>query len=270
LNGVQGVAGSNPVAPTELGDCVQSPFLFIGLELLDEIRNLILRMISYDILIPAYNSQNTIKELVTQIKKLKTLPDKIIVVDDGSKDRTSLLIKDDVNAVITLAYNKGKGFALRTGFNEFLNSGVSDYLLCIDADLQHPVSYVPNFLQYVTHKKSEFVIGKRERKFGVMPFTRIISNSITSLILSMLCNQKIEDSQCGFRLIHRNALKKLNLHEDGFQLESEMIVEAAKKNIKIDFIQIPTIYNGHVSYINHLGDTIRFIRLILSHLIGKS
>ncbi len=227
-------------------------------------------MISYDILIPAYNAQHTIVELIKQIKNLKVLPDRIIVVDDGSRDNTSLLIKDDVNSLISLKFNKGKGFALRTGFEEFLNSGISDYLLCMDADLQHPVSYIAKFLRYATDKKSEFLIGKRERTFGVMPFPRIISNSTTSLILTKLCNQKIEDSQCGFRLIHRNALKKLNLHEDGFQLETEMIVEAAKQNIKVDFIQIPTIYNGHISHINHLGDTIRFIRLILSQFAGKS
>ena len=270
MNGVQGVAGSNPVAPTELGDWFQSPFLFIRLKSVYEIRALFPHMISYDILIPAYNAQNTILELINQIKDIKHQPNRIIIVDDGSNDKTPILIKDEVDSVITHEENKGKGFALRSGFDEFLKSNSSDYLLCMDADLQHPVSHISRFIQYAKNNKSEFVIGKRDRKIGVMPFPRIISNSTTSLMLSLLCNQKIEDSQCGFRFIHRDALQKLSLSEDGFQLESEMIVEAAKENIKIDFIEIPTIYNGHVSYINHMGDTIRFIRLILSQLMSKS
>lgn len=227
-------------------------------------------MISYDILIPAYNVQNTISELLDQIDRLKHKPNRIIIVDDGSSDNTPVLIKGRAESIITLDKNSGKGFALRKGFDDFIASSESDYLLCIDADLQHPVDYVSRFLNSADSDNSQFLIGKRQRKFGIMPFPRIISNSTTSLILSIICNQKIEDSQCGFRLIHRAALQKLSLEEDGFQLESEMIVEAAKGNIKIDFIEIPTIYNGHVSHINHLGDTIRFIRLIFSVLVGKS
>jgi glycosyltransferase involved in cell wall biosynthesis len=227
-------------------------------------------MISYDILIPAYNAEKTILPVVNQIKKLKFHPNKIIIVDDGSTDQTTNLIKDKVDSVITHERNKGKGFALQTGFDEFLKSGCSDYLLCMDADLQHPVSYIPNFITYAEGTKSEFIIGKRSRQFGVMPFPRIISNSTTSLILSIICKQKIEDSQCGYRLIHRDALKKLSLKENGFQLESEMIIKAAKQHICIDFIDVPTIYNGHNSNINHLGDTIRFISLILSELTGRS
>ncbi|MBN1406880.1 MAG: glycosyltransferase family 2 protein [Calditrichaceae bacterium] len=227
-------------------------------------------MISYDVLIPAYNAENTIAQLIDQIKELNIKPEKIIVVDDGSEDQTPNLIKDKVDSVITIKENKGKGFALRNGFNEFLKSNTSDYLICIDADLQHPVSYISKFVEYAEKRKSKFIIGKRDRKFGIMPFSRILSNSTTSLILSIISNQKIEDSQCGFRLIHREALCKLSLQENGFQLESEMIIKAAKQKISIDFIKIPTIYNGHISNINHLGDTIRFIRLVLSELTGRS
>ncbi|MEJ2544306.1 MAG: glycosyltransferase family 2 protein, partial [Calditrichaceae bacterium] len=203
-------------------------------------------MISYDILIPAFNAQDTLLEVLNQIKEIKYPPKRIIIVDDGSTDETTILAKDIADIVITLQINKGKGYALRVGFEEYLNVPTSDYLLCMDADLQHPVSYISNFLKYAEDTKSKFIIGKRERKFGLMPFPRIISNSTTSLMLSIMCNQKIEDSQCGYRLIHRNALKNLSLEENGFQLESEMIIKAAKQNIKIDFIQIPTIYNEHI------------------------
>lgn len=226
-------------------------------------------MVKYDILIPAYNVQNTISELLNQIKHIKDQPEKIIIVDDGSTDDTPNLIREYADIVITNNKNYGKGLSLRKGFDFFLHNTGSDYLLCLDADLQHPVSHIPLFLSHASVQNSEFIIGKRERRIGVMPFPRIISNFTTSIILSLICNQKIDDSQCGFRLISRNALRKLELREDGFQLESEMIVEASRAGIKIEFISIPTIYNGYISHINHMGDTLRFIHLILSQLGNK-
>jgi glycosyltransferase involved in cell wall biosynthesis len=226
-------------------------------------------MINYVILIPAYNAQNTLIELLEQITSLKPKPDRIIVVNDGSNDRTPELAGKYTDCVINLHHNRGKGFALRKGFADFLNETKSDYLLCMDADLQHPVSHIHNFIKAAQTNRAGFIIGKRSRTKGTMPLLRIISNFLSSKILSVITKQKIEDSQCGFRLIHRNALEKLTLYEDGFQLESEMIIQAAREKIKISFVDIPTIYNGHLSHINHLGDTMRFIKLILSEVVNR-
>ena len=103
-----------------------------------------------------------------------------------------------------------------------------------------------------------------------MPFHRILSNVITSKILSIVTGQKIMDSQCGYRMIHRDIISKLELNEKGFQLESEMIVEVAKMRVKIDFVDIPTIYNQSGSSINNVKDTLRFIRYILKELVTKT
>ena len=100
-----------------------------------------------------------------------------------------------------------------------------------------------------------------------MPFLRVISNRTTSALLSMLTRQKIKDSQCGFRLIQRRVLEDIKLNENGFQLESEFIIEAVKKGYAISFVPIPTIYNQEESNINHLGDTFRFIRLFIKEFV---
>ena len=226
-------------------------------------------MTRFSIVITCYNQSAFIRDAIGSALAQDYADKEIIIVDDGSTDDTPNLIREYADIVITNNKNYGKGLSLRKGFDFFLHNTGSDYLLCLDADLQHPVSHIPLFLSHASVQNSEFIIGKRERKIGVMPFPRIISNSTTSIILSLICNQKIDDSQCGFRLISRNALRKLELREDGFQLESEMIVEASRAGIKIEFISIPTIYNGYISHINHMGDTLRFIHLILSQLGNK-
>ena len=133
---------------------------------------------------------------------------------------------------------------------------------------RHPVSAIPTFLNKTEKKNTKFILGNRDNRIGCMPLHRIMSNTITSFLISIIIKQRIRDSQCGFRLIHRNVLEKLELTESGFQLESEMILQAAKNGIKIDHINIPTIYNGENSSINNWKDTLRFLRLIIRGLFN--
>jgi hypothetical protein len=145
----------------------------------------------------------------------------------------------------------------------------ADYVLFMDADLQHPVSSIPDFLALAKEKGSEFIIGKRNKSLNNMPLHRILSNFLTSFILSVLSGQKIWDSQCGFRLIHKDVLKKLKMSENGFQLESEMLIRAAEQNVSLDFIQIPTIYNSEKSNIGNFRDTYKFVSLIFKELVNR-
>ena len=220
----------------------------------------------YDVLIPAYNAESTIKELLDKIGKLDKIPDKIIVIDDGSEDNTAGIASEMNATVIKIDKNCGKGLALKKGFHYFISNSDCDYLLCIDADLQHPVSSIPKFLQYAKKNKSQLLIGNRRKSFRIMPAHRIFSNIVTSFIISILIKQKIKDSQCGFRMIHRDLLKKLNMSKNDFLIESEMIFEAAGNNIDIHFIDIPTIYSYEQSHINNIDVSIKFIVLIFKEV----
>lgn len=222
-------------------------------------------MKTYNVLIPAYNTAATIKELIHQLIQLDIKPDQIIVVNDGSTDETSSIAKDLKVNLVDLPQNRGKGAALIKGFEYFLQNSNVEYLICMDADLQHPVESVLEFLK----SDSKFVIGNRDKSYKTMPLHRILSNIITSKILSIVTGQKILDSQCGFRMIHRDIITKLELNEKGFQLESEMIVEIAKIGVNIDFVNIPTIYNQSSSNISNIKDTLRFVRYVLKVIAGK-
>ncbi len=227
-------------------------------------------MPKFHVLIPAYNAELTLPELLKQLSELTPAPEKIYIVNDCSTDNTVKIAKEFGVEILENIKNTGKGFSLRKGFQRFLEQNNCDYLLCIDADLQHPVNAIPDFLSVVKNGKPEIVIGNRRKSVLKMPILRVISNTLTSLILSILTKQKINDSQCGFRLIHRQVLKDITLEENGFQLESEFIIKASKLGFSISFVSIPTLYNTERSNIRHMGDTYRFIRLILKEMFSWS
>jgi len=224
--------------------------------------------ITYDILIPAFNAQHTLPELLRQIAGLQPPPQNIFVVNDGSTDRTAQAAKDHAVILLNNPRNRGKGYALRQGFKIFLERSRARYLLCMDADLQHPPAAAGSFLQEAKNG-AQVVIGRRKRSLRQMPLMRIFSNAITSALLSLLLQQKIDDSQCGYRLIERGVLQEVRLWEEGFQLETEFIIESVRLGYVIHFVPIPTIYNQQDSHINHLGDTLRFIKLVWNKAILK-
>jgi len=226
-------------------------------------------MIRYDVLIPAYNAQKTISELLSQLSSLIQPPENIIVADDGSQDNTVQICENYKVRVIRNIENRGKGYVLKIGFKAFLEDSPIEYLLCLDADLQHPVSSVPDFLRVAENKQSKFVLGVRKDRLKSMPGHRVLSNLLTSYIISWFSGQNIKDSQCGFRLIHRDLLKKVKLAENGYQLESEMILDSAREGFLIDYVSIPTIYNDEKSYIGNFSDTFRFTRLIFREIKGR-
>jgi len=223
-------------------------------------------MIPYHVLIPAYNAEHTLPILLSQLQKLREKPISILVIDDGSSDATSAVVKEFKVEGFKFPQNRGKGRALRHGFNMLLENTDADYIVCLDADLQHPVSFIPVFINEAENKNSWFVMGYRHQSISVMPWSRILSNFITSQIISGLTGQKIRDSQCGFRLIAKSVLREINLQEDGFQLESEMLLRIATRKIRIDQVAIPTIYNHDNSHIHHFKDTIKFIVLIIKEI----
>ena len=227
-------------------------------------------MFQYDILIPAYNAEKTLPVLFQKIELLQDKPTNIFLVDDGSIDDTSIISNRlDFNTIINNK-NMGKGYSLKQGFNRFLKTSSSEYLICIDADLQHPVESIPTFLYKLKTKKYPLIIGNRDKTIKNMPLSRVLSNIITSFIISKLTGKNIQDSQCGFRAINRKLLNNMILKENGFQLESEFILRANDLNVDIKFINIPTIYNEHISYIHHYKDTVKFIKLIIKEIFTKN
>jgi glycosyltransferase involved in cell wall biosynthesis len=211
---------------------------------------------SVQALIPAFNAAQSLPHLLLQVKKY--LPD-ILVVDDGSIDDTAEVARQLRATVIRLERNRGKGNALRTGFKAALESGATA-VLTLDADGQHDPESIPEFLKLAS--PNALIIGCREAHLDKMPFPRILSNKITSSMLSMLTGAKLRDSQSGYRLIGREILSKVELETDHFETESELLLKAARLGYRPQFLPIPTRYDGERSFMRPALDTARFIRLL--------
>ncbi len=214
------------------------------------------------ILIPAYNASETLPELVHRIEQLVPRSD-ILVVDDGSKDITFEVARG--HGVKTLRHdrNYGKGRALRTGFDYILTSTDYQAVVTMDADLQHRPEELPSFFAIRELRQAELVIGYRLRWGTSMPLPRKLSNTITSALVSARTGRAIKDSQCGYRLISRKVLESVATTADGYEAETELLIKAARKDFRIDFVPIQTIYADEKTYMTNFHTTVRFLNVLL-------
>ena len=218
------------------------------------------------VLLPAYNEANIIDKLITDIRVYGL---DIVVVDDGSTDNTANIAKEARACVLAHPNNLGKGQALRTGF-QYIISNNYDGAIIMDADGQHLAEEIPVFLKHAQDSDAAILIGNRMHNPKNMPLVRKLTNIFTSYFISRIIGYKISDSQCGFRFIRTDVIKKINLSTVKYDTETEILIEAARNNFKIQSIPVKAIYANQKSQIQPVIDTIRFWSLIARSLIKKS
>lgn len=215
------------------------------------------------VIIPTHNEAAEIGRIISRLRSLKI---DFVVIDDGSTDATASIARNNNAQVLLSEVNQGKGAALIRGF-EYCLKNKFDSVITIDGDGQHLPEDIPGFIRLAEEQPLlGLIIGNRMADLKNMPFIRVMTNKFMSWLLSLIVKQKIYDSQCGFRLIKREALEKLSLKSHKFEIESEIIIEAARNGVKIGSIPIQTIYRKERSHINPFVDTIRFFRFILKKL----
>lgn len=216
------------------------------------------------VLIPAFNAEKTISSLIDQISEF--IPEKdILLIDDGSTDKTYQLAKESGAICLQHKKNKGKGEALKTGFEYAVEQGYSG-VITLDADLQHDPKFIPEFIREAENGTSDILVGTRHVELKTMPFPRWLTNNVTSIIVSILGDTKVRDSQSGYRYISTEVLRSFKLATRKYELESEILIKAGRKGFKIAPVPISTIYHGSKSFINPLVDTGRFIKLMWKSL----
>ncbi len=186
----------------------------------------------------------------------KYLPEAdLLFVNDFSSDNTSDKIAANSIATINLEKHSGKAAALRAGFNYALEKNYAA-VITIDSDMQHAHSTLPSFIKAFS-AGANLVLGRRSFRPESMPRMRILSNSLSSGLVSKLVGFKVTDSQCGFRLVSREYLETTST-SNGFQFETEFLVHAIWQGAKALEVDIPTIYNQSKSSMKYVNDTVKF------------
>jgi glycosyltransferase involved in cell wall biosynthesis len=210
------------------------------------------------VLVPAYNVASYLPELIVRIKKY-VCDEHLLVINDGSTDESTSILKEYNTNHISFDQNRGKGAALKVGFEYAMKHGYRSVLT-----IQHLPEEIPRF--FALDNGRRVVVGTRHITLKQMPFARWLTNNLTSIIISIFSSQRVRDSQSGYRLIPTSLLKAIQLKTVNYDFESEMLFKAGALGYPIVEVPISTVYEGSHSYINPLVDTLRFIRQIFKRV----
>jgi len=191
------------------------------------------------VIIPAFNEEKTIASVINSVPKkiagIKKI--EVLVVDDGSTDKTADLAKLSGAKILKHLTNQGLGKSFLDGINAALALG-ADILVNIDADNQFKAYEIPKIIKPIQKNQAEVVIGSRfaNKKTYRMPFMKRIGNWFFALSISALIQQKFSDVTCGFRAYTREAALHINV-SDSFSYTLETLIDLKLKGFKI--LEIP-------------------------------
>ena len=186
------------------------------------------------LIIPAYNAEKTILAVVHEALG-GAFP--VLVVDDGSLDRTAELIRDLPLAVISHPRNRGKGAALKTGFDWALSQGF-DGAVTLDADGQHDVAAAPFLADSAAGQGADILIASRFSQFEEMAGLRSSWNRFGVWCMRKRTGFEISDSQSGFRYYSARLLRQVRLESSGYNLEMEVLMKAWRGGFVIGSLPI--------------------------------
>lgn len=207
-------------------------------------------------LIPAFNEEENIYEVVTRAKKIGLKP---IVIDDCSIDKTYEQARKAGAIVLKHEKNKGKGEALKTGFEFLMKMNGVENVVLIDADMQYLPESSKNLLNILKEKNAHIVFGARN--FKKIPLRHRLGNFVWRNSFNLLFGTNFSDTNCGLMALTKDAIKKI---KDGLQggyiVENSILVQALKNNLKIEQAQVEVSYKK-------ISGFLRGIRIVLGVLI---
>src|SRR5207253_1445 len=197
------------------------------------------------IVIPCYNEKNTIEEIVEAVRSAPIENKEIIVVDDCSGDGTRAVLQEKISQVvdriISHPVNRGKGAALRSGFA----AATGDLILVQDADLEYSPDDYPVLLEPLMSGKADAVFGSRfmgGRPHRVLFFWHMVGNRFLTLLSNMFTNLNLTDVETGYKAFKASLIKSIELEEDRFGVEPEIIAKLAQRGCRV--YEVGISYSG--------------------------
>ncbi len=194
------------------------------------------------IVIPVYNEEKTVQEMIAKVRQIP-FGKEIIVVDDGSTDKTAEILHSlQEGSLVLLRHeqNKGKGAALRTGFSR----ASGEIIIIQDADLEYNPEDYPALLQPILEGKADVVYGSRflGGPHRVLFFWHYAGNRFLTLLSNILSNLNLSDMETGYKVFKKEVLNQIKLKSNRFGFEPEFTIKIAKKKMRV--YEVPISYYG--------------------------
>lgn len=200
------------------------------------------------VIIPTYNNHQTIKQIINDVLIYTS---QVIVVNDGSTDNTSEILKEFTQIdIVSYPKNKGKGYALRQGFKFAWNKGY-EYAITIDSDGQHFASDLPNFIEAIEENPNAIIIGNRNMEQEGIPGKSSFGNRFSNFWFKFETGIKMPDTQSGYRLYPLKPLSKMFFFTRKYEFEIEVIVRAAWKGVEVTDVPIQIYYAPVETRVSH-------------------
>ncbi len=215
-------------------------------------------------IIPAYNEAKTIQEVINNVS---SQVDQIVVVDDGSADRTGKLAREENVTVLTHLLNRGQGAALQTGDEYALNQG-ADIIIHFDADGQFLPAEIKEIIAPLKSGEADIVFGSRflGKKSNMPRLKRYAIIPLAKIVNKLTINSPLTDPQNGFRALSRSAAEKITIEHDGMAHCSEIIMKTLANKLKFKEVPVTIIYH---SFGQKFSGGIKIIKdLIIAKLLG--
>jgi glycosyltransferase involved in cell wall biosynthesis len=209
---------------------------------------------------PAFNEDKYVGSLVLKVRQYV---DEVFVVDDGSSDDTAKIAKLAGADVVKHETNKGYGAAIQTIIAEAKKRD-PDILVILDTDAQHDPKEIPNIIKPILENAADCVIGTRQKQQKKIPFYRRIGQKVILSSVKILADEKLTDSECGFRAFSRLAYNTLELRETGMSISAETVAEAARHNLKIAQVPVSVTYHEDSSTLNPVKHGFNVMRSIIN------